>query len=287
VSWFSRVRAPKPLTEEAERLQLPGGLWSKCPKCATILYNKELSRNSYVCTKCQHHFRLTASQRIDVLCDKNSFEEFGADLRTTDPLSFKDSLRYKERLKKAEKATNQTEACKIGRARINGIPFVLGVMDFFFMGGSMGMVVGEKLARAAELAYRESLPLVIVSASGGARMQEGIFSLMQMAKVSAAIQRLSEKKVPYIALLTDPTTGGVAASYAMQGDVIISEPGALIGFAGPRVIEQTIKKKLPEGFQRAEFLLEHGMVDIVASRDKLKDTLAGVIEMLRPKLKRA
>jgi acetyl-CoA carboxylase carboxyl transferase subunit beta len=287
VSWFSRVRAPKPATEEAERLQLPGGLWSKCPKCSTILYNKELSRNSYVCTKCQHHFRLTAMQRIEILCDKNSFEELATDLRTTDPLNFRDSQRYKERLKKAEKSSNQVEACRIGKARMNGIPFALGVMDFFFMGGSMGMVVGEKLTRAAELAYRESLPLVIVCASGGARMQEGIFSLMQMAKISAAIAKLSEKGLPYIALLTDPTTGGVAASFAMQGDVIVSEPGALIGFAGPRVIEQTIKKKLPDGFQRAEFLLEHGMVDIVCPREQLKDTVAGVLEMLRPRSKRA
>jgi acetyl-CoA carboxylase carboxyl transferase subunit beta len=287
VSWFSRVRAPKPATEETERLQLPGGLWSKCPKCSTILYNKELSRNDYVCTKCSYHFRLNAQQRIDLLCDRNSFEELAADLRTTDPLSFKDSKRYRERLKAAERSTEHNEACRYGKARVNGIPISIGVMDFFFMGGSMGMVVGEKLTRAAELAYRELLPLVIVSASGGARMQEGIFSLMQMAKISAAISRLSERRVPYISILTDPTTGGVAASYAMQGDVIISEPGALIGFAGPRVIEQTIKKKLPEGFQRAEFLLEHGMVDIVCPRSELKDTLASVVELLRPKLKRA
>lgn len=287
VSWFSRVRAPKPSTEEADRLQLPGGLWTKCPKCSTILYTKELNRNNFVCTKCSHHFRLTAEQRIELLCDRHSFEEIGSDLRSNDPLTFRDSQKYKERLKKAEKSTSQIEAAKVGKARINGIPIAIGVMDFFFMGGSMGMVVGEKLARVAELAYRESLPLIIVAASGGARMQEGIFSLMQMAKVSSAIERLAEKHIPYIAILTDPTTGGVAASYAMQGDIIISEPNALIGFAGPRVIEQTIKKKLPEGFQRAEFLLEHGMVDIVVHREKLKDTVAGIVEMLRPKLKRA
>ncbi len=207
----------------------------------------------------------------------------GVDLRSNDPLNFKDSQRYKERLKKAEKSTGQVEGCKIGRARINGAPVSIGVMDFFFMGGSMGMVTGEKLARAAELAYREYLPLIIVSASGGARMQEGIFSLMQMAKVTAAIERLRERHIPYISVLTDPTTGGVAASFAMQGDVIVSEPGALIGFAGPRVIEQTIKKKLPEGFQRAEFLLSHGMVDIVTPRSELKTTLGNVIEILRPK----
>jgi len=284
MSWFSRVRAPKPITEEAERLQLPGGLWTKCPKCTTILYTKELSRNLFVCTKCSHHFRLTAEQRIDFLTDKHSFEETGMDLRSTDPLSFKDSQRYRDRLKKAEKATNQTEACRIGKARINGLPVVLGVMDFFFMAGSMGTVVGEKLTRAAELAHRERLPLIIVSASGGARMQEGIFSLMQMAKVSAAIEKLAERHLPYISVLTDPTTGGVAASFAMQGDIIVSEPGALIGFAGPRVIEQTIKKKLPDGFQRAEFLLDHGMIDMVVHREHLKDTLASVTEMLRPKL---
>lgn len=284
MSWFSRVRAPKPATDETERLQLPGGLWSKCPRCSTILYTKELNRNLFVCTKCSHHFRLTADQRIDILCDKHSFEELAGDLRSTDPLNFRDSVKYKEKLKKAEKATGQVEGSKMGKARINGMPFVLGVMDFFFMGGSMGMVTGEKLTRAAELAYREYLPLVIVSASGGARVQEGIFSLMQMAKISAAIDRLSERHVPYISILTDPTTGGVAASFAMQGDIIMSEPGALIGFAGPRVIEQTIRKKLPEGFQRAEFLLEHGMIDVVVARDKIKDSLASVLEILRPKL---
>ena len=283
VSWFSRVRAPKPETEEAERLHLPGGLWTKCPKCTTILYTKDLHRNLHCCSKCSYHFRLTAEQRINIICDKHSFEEFGQELRSNDPLNFRDSQRYKERLKKAEKATGQIEGCRIGRARINGVPFSLGVMDFFFMGGSMGMVAGEKLARAAELAYREYIPLVIISASGGARMQEGIFSLMQMAKVSAAIQRLSERHIPYVSMLTDPTTGGVAASFAMQGDIIIAEPGALIGFAGPRVIEQTIKRKLPEGFQRAEFLLDHGMVDMVTPRSGLKAALGNVLEILRPK----
>ena len=282
-SWFSRVRAPKPSTEEGERLQLPGGLWTKCPGCSTIIYTRELNANFMVCTKCGHHFRLSAQQRIDLLCDRQSFDEIDPGLRSTDPLSFKDSVKYKERLKKAEKSVGYPEAVRTGRGRMNGIPLMLGVLDFFFMGGSMGIVVGEKLCRMVEQAEREKLPAIIVSASGGARMQEGIFSLMQMAKVSAALRRLAERRLPYISVLTDPTTGGVAASFAMLGDVIVAEPGALIGFAGPRVIEQTIKKKLPEGFQRSEFLLEHGMVDIIIPRDRLKDTLASILELLRPK----
>lgn len=284
MSWFSRVRAPKPSTEESERLQLPGGLWSKCPKCTTIIYGRELVRNLHVCTKCQFHFRLTADQRIELLCDRHSFEEFDVNIRSTDPLNFRDSQKYRERLKRAERSAGAPDAVKTGKARINGIPTVTCVLNFHFMAGSMGSVVGEKLTRAIELAYRELLPVIIVSASGGARMQEGIFSLMQMAKVSAALKRLSDRRLPYISILTDPTTGGVAASFAMQGDVIIAEPGALVGFAGPRVIEQTIKKQLPEGFQRAEFLLEHGMVDRVVARSEMKDTVANLLELLRPRL---
>ena len=233
-----------------------------------------------VCTKCNYHFRLTPEQRINIICDMQSFEEFDAGLRTPDPLNFKDALRYKERLKRAEKSSGDVDAVKIGRAKINGHTVMIGVFNFFFMGGSMGLVVGEKLTRMVERATEEGVPAIIVSASGGARMQEGIYSLMQMAKVSAALARHAEKRLPYISVLTDPTTGGVAASFAMLGDIQIAEPGALIGFAGPRVIEQTIRKKLPEGFQRAEFLLEHGMVDMVVSREGLKSTLSRVIEML-------
>jgi acetyl-CoA carboxylase carboxyl transferase subunit beta len=279
-SWFSRMRAPKPATEESERLQLPGGLWSKCPKCSAIIYTKELERNLMVCTKCQHHFRINAMQRIENIVDRNTFEECDANLRSHDPLNFRDSMKYKERIKKAEKSTGEIEGVRTGRARLNGRPIAIGVMNFFYMGGSMGSVVGEKLGRIVEVGIRESRPVIIVSASGGARMQEGIYSLMQMAKVSAALGKLSEQGIPYISILTDPTTGGVAASFAFQGDVIIAEPGALIGFAGPRVIEQTIRKKLPEGFQRSEFLVEHGMVDMIVTRDKLRETLSTVIEHL-------
>lgn len=279
-SWFFRDRAPKPVTEEKDRVQLPDGLWTKCPSCSAITYTIELNRSLKVCSKCNYHFRLTADERINILCDRNSFEEIDVSLRSTDPLNFRDSVRYRDRLKKAEKNSGDIEAVKVGRARITGHRMMLGVINFFFMGGSMGVVVGNKLSHMVEIACDEELPVVIVSASGGARMQEGIYSLMQMAKVSAALSRLSRKKLPYISVLTDPTTGGVAASFAMQGDIIIAEPAALIGFAGPRVIEQTIRRKLPEGFQRAEFLLEHGMVDMVVSREKLKETLSTALELL-------
>ena len=276
------MRAPKPTTGEEERLQLPGGLWSKCPSCQAVLYAKELSRALGVCSKCGFHFPLSVDERIELLCDRGTFEEVDRNLRSADPLNFKDSSKYKDRLKKYEKSTGEMDAVRTGRARINGHPAALGVMNFKFMGGSMGIVVGERLTRMVELATRENLPAIIVCSSGGARMQEGILSLMQMAKVSAALARLGERHLPYIAILTHPTTGGVAASFAMLGDVIVAEPGALIGFAGPRVIEQTIKRKLPEGFQRAEFLLDHGMVDVISPRESLKSTVANMLELLCP-----
>lgn len=279
-SWFSRSKAPKPTTEEGERLEIPGGLWTKCPGCGEIIYSRELEKSKKVCPKCGHHFRLSVDQRLELLCDRQSFEEIHTDLKTNDPLSFKDSIRYKERLKRSEKKTGQLDAVRIGRARIDGKRVMLGVFNFAFMGGSMGVVVGEKLTRLVEQGIAENLPVIIVSSSGGARMQEGIYSLMQMAKVTSALVALGKKKLPYISVLTDPTTGGVAASFAMLGDVIIAEPGALIGFAGPRVIEQTIGGTLPEGFQRSEFLLEHGMVDIIAKRDELKSSLSNVLNLL-------
>lgn len=277
MGWFSREKAPKPSAEESEPLQMPEDIWTKCPGCAAILYTKELRRSWGVCSKCNYHFRLSARQRIPILVDRHSFAEIDADLRSTDPLNFRDTKKYKERLKRAEKSSGSSEAVVTGRARVLNIPLMLGVFDFTFMGGSMGAVVGEKLTRLIELGIDEKRPVIIISASGGARMQEGIFSLMQMAKVSAALGRLGQARVPYISLLTDPTTGGVAASLAMLGDVIIAEPKALIGFAGPRVIEQTIKQKLPEGFQRSEFLLEHGMVDRIVQRVALRDELALIL----------
>ena len=279
-SWFSRSKAPKPTTEEGERLEIPGGLWTKCPGCGEIVYSRELEKNKKVCPKCGHHFRLSVEQRLELICDRQTFEEMEADLKTNDPLSFKDSQRYRERLKRTEKKTGQLDAVRVGRARIDGKRVMLGVFNFAFMGGSMGVVVGEKLTRMVEAAIQERLPVIIVSASGGARMQEGIYSLMQMAKVTAALVRLGDLGLPYISVLTDPTTGGVAASFAMLGDVIVAEPGALIGFAGPRVIEQTIRSTLPEGFQRSEFLLEHGMIDLISAREDLKATLAQLLDLL-------
>lgn len=278
-AWFSISKAPKTSAEDADKLEIPGGLWTKCKKCGDIVYTKELERNLKVCPKCNYHFRLTATERIDLICDRGEFEEFDTSLRSNDPLNFKDSLKYRDRLKKAEKpGTN--EAVRCGYARINGVRAGLGVFDFGYMGGSMGVVVGEKLTRLIEKSTQSNLPVIIVSSSGGARMQEGIFSLMQMAKVTQALVRHGDKGLPYISVLADPTTGGVAASFAMLGDIHISEPGALIGFAGQRVIEQTIRSKLPEGFQRAEFLLEHGMIDMIVERSELKKKLFDIITLL-------
>jgi len=280
-AWFSRVRAPKARPEETDKIEIPGDLWVKCPACSEVIYKNELDRSLKVCPKCNYHFRISARERVELMSDDHSFDEMHDELRTNDPLSFKDSLKYRERLKKAEKKSDTSEALICGAARINGQPVMLGVFNFFFLGGSMGIVVGEKLARAVEQATDRKIPMIIVSASGGARMQEGIFSLMQMAKVTSALVRHSEEGLPYISVLTDPTTGGVAASFAMLGDLILAEPGALIGFAGPRVIEQTIHRKLPEGFQRSEFLLEHGMLDTVVSRADLKEVLGKMLELLR------
>ncbi len=289
MGWFSRAKAPKsipdtPLAVEglevedgSDRLQMPDDIWTKCPTCSAILYTKELRRSFGVCLKCGYHFRLKARQRIPLLTDRHSFIEIDINLRSTDPLNFRDTKKYKERLKKAEKSSGSIEAVITGRGRMMNIPIALGVFEFGFLGGSMGSVVGEKLARMVEIARDERRPAIIVSASGGARMQEGIFSLMQMAKVSAALARLGEAHIPYISVLTDPTTGGVAASFAMLGDVIIAEPKALIGFAGPRVIEQTIRQKLPEGFQRSEFLLTHGMIDRIVQRATMKEEIAQII----------
>ena len=269
--------------EEGEkRVKTPEGMWIKCGACLEIIYKPEVERNLNVCPKCNYHFRIPALERIRSVVDEGTFQEFGEDLESVDMLVFTDTKKYADRLKEAKKKTGRREAVITGTARINGIGFILGVLDFEFLGGSMGCVVGEKIAVAAEQALELRCPLIIFSASGGARMQEGTLSLMQMAKTSAALARLSEANLPFISVMTDPTTGGVAASFAMLGDIIISEPGALIGFAGPRVIEQTIKQKLPEGFQRAEFLLEHGMVDMIVERTKLKPTLTQILRFLEP-----
>jgi acetyl-CoA carboxylase carboxyl transferase subunit beta len=277
MGWFTRSKAPKQAEESAEPVQLPDDIWTKCPKCEAILYTKDLRRAFGVCPKCSHHFRLTAKQRIPILTDRHSFLELDAQLRSSDPLNFKDKKKYKDRLKDTEKKVGTVEAVITGRARILNIPVMLGCFEASFIGGSMGAVVGEKLARLIELGRDERRPVIIVSASGGARMQEGMFSLMQMAKVSAALARLGQAHIPYISVLTDPTTGGVAASLAMLGDIIVAEPEALIGFAGPRVIEGTIKQKLPPGFQRSEFLLEHGMIDRITPRAQMRDELGLIL----------
>lgn len=277
MGWFTRSKAPKQVGEVVEPVQLPDDIWTKCPKCEAILYTKDLRRAFGVCPKCSHHFRLTARQRIPLLSDRHSFLELDSSLRSSDPLSFKSKRKYKDQIKDAERKSGVTEAVITGRARILNIPVMLGVFDMGYIGGSMGSVVGEKLARMIEIGRDEKRPVIIVSASGGARMQEGLYSLMQMAKVSAALAQLGQAHIPYISVLTDPTTGGVAASFAMLGDVIVAEPDALIGFAGPRVIEGTIKQKLPEGFQRSEFLLEHGMLDRIIPRTAMREELGLIL----------
>ncbi len=275
MAWFKR-KEPK----IEKKVKIPEGLWVKCENCKEIIYRKELENNFKVCPKCNYHFRISARERISLLTDNGSFKELDSELRSPDPLGFKDTLPYKERLQENEKKSGIKEAAIYGDAKINGKDIVIAVLDFSFMGGSMGTVVGEKVTRAAERAIERKLPLVVVSSSGGARMQEGMFSLMQMAKTSQAIGRLKESRLLYISVLADPTFGGVTASFAMLGDIIIAEPRSLIGFAGPRVIQETIKQQLPEGFQRAEFLLEHGMVDIVVDRKELKNTVAKIIDIL-------
>ena len=276
MSWFKKKKE----TRTEKKVKIPEGLWIKCDSCKEIIYKKEIEKNLQVCPKCNYHFRISASERIQFIADEGSFVEIDSDLSTADPLDFKDSISYKDRLKENIKKSGLKEAAIYGNATINGRPVVLAIMDFSFMGGSMGSVVGEKIARAAELAMEQKNPLITVSASGGARMQEGMFSLMQMAKVSAAIGRLRETGILYISILADPTFGGVTASFAMLGDIIIAEPKSLIGFAGPRVIEQTIKQQLPENFQRAEFLLDHGLIDLVVERKELKNTIFTLLDHL-------
>jgi acetyl-CoA carboxylase carboxyl transferase subunit beta len=264
------------------RKDLPSHLWTQCPDCGEMLFNKQLARNMNVCTKCDHHFKIGARERIDLLVDKGSFEEHDTELVSADPLGFVDSKPYPQRIEAARLKTGARDAVITGTARIGRESVELAVMDFEFIGGSMGSVVGEKITRAAERALAARAPLVIVSASGGARMQEGVLALMQMAKIVAALGRLADTGIPYISVLTDPTTGGVLASYGSLGDVILAEPKALIGFSGARVTDQTIGERLPAGFQRAEFVLAHGFVDQVVPRSQLRDRLAFFLGALRP-----
>lgn len=272
-NWFAKKKRDTLLEYKAEKNDVPGNLWIKCFKCDETLYNKDLEKNLKVCPKCGYHFKLSSKERIEMLLDEASFSPYDIGVHSKDFLHFVDTVSYERRIKEYMHKTQLKDAIMTGEGMLKGVHIVIGAMDFSFMGGSMGSVVGEKITRAAEKALGLKLPLIIISTSGGARMQEGIMSLMQMAKTSGALAKLSEAGLPFISLLTDPTTGGVSASYAMLGDINISEPGALVGFAGQRVIEQTIRQKLPPGFQRAEFLLEHGMVDAVVERKDLKETL--------------
>ena len=276
MAWFWR-RKGEPGEERPKQVMIAEGLWVKCESCKEIVYRAEVERAGRVCPKCHYPFRISARERVASLVDEGSFEEREAGLRSRDPLGFKDTKKYTDRLKAARTKTGLEEAVITGLGRIGGYPVAMAVFEFAFLGGSMASVVGEKLTRTIELATQKRVPLLIVSASGGARMQEGILSLMQMAKTAAALQRLGQEGLPYISLLTDPTTGGVTASFAMLGDIILAEPRALIGFAGPRVIAETIRQALPEGFQRSEFLLEHGQLDLVVERRELRETLQRIL----------
>jgi len=281
MAWFrNKGGSKRPVGDR--KVDMPEGLWTKCNHCQEFIYRKEVARNANVCPKCGYHFRISARERLELLCDDGAWEEFDAHIRPLDPLEFNDTKSYAARIDEYQKRTGRKDAVVTAEATIEGIPMVIAVMEYGFMGGSMGSVVGEKLTLAIERALERQHPLIIVSSSGGARMQEGALSLMQMAKIAGALARLDQARLPYISLLTDPTTGGVTASFAMLGDLNVAEPRALIGFAGPRVIEQTIREKLPEGFQRSEFLLEHGMLDLVVPRKVLKETLARAIRYLLP-----
>lgn len=277
MSWFKR---DKKKIETTEKKELPGDLWQKCPSCGDILYRKDLAAKRWVCPRCEHHFRIGADDYLELLLDEGTFEEFDADLESEDPLGFVDSKPYPERVEQYRERTGRNDAVVCGIGALDGIEVSIGVMDFGFMGGSMGSVVGEKIARGIERALDQEIPMVVVAASGGARMQEGVLSLMQMAKTSALLAALDAARLPFVAVDTDPTTGGVTASYAMLGDVIYAEPEAQIGFAGPRVIKQTIGEDLPDEFQTAEFLLEHGFVDRVVDRSDLKRTVGRTLRWM-------
>jgi acetyl-CoA carboxylase carboxyl transferase subunit beta len=278
MAWFKKARKPIVAPEKTSRV--PEGLWVKCPECDSIIYTKDLAKTLSVCSKCAHHFRLSATDRLKSLFDDERWTEIAPNLRSNDPLVFSDTKPYRERLASTEQSTGLQEAAIVASGRLDGIETVIGSMEYSFIGGSMGIVVGEKMVSGIEVALERRLPVIIVSCSGGARMMEGALSLMQMAKISAALARMDRARLPYISVLTDPTTGGVTASYAMLGDLNIAEPRALIGFAGPRVIEQTIRQKLPDGFQRSEFLLERGMLDLVVDRRELKSMLARALRFM-------
>lgn len=280
MSWFDKLLPSVIRTEGGAKKAVPEGLWNKCPGCGAILYRAEMERNMDVCPKCGHHNRIGARRRLDLFLDKDHREEIGENLQAQDPLKFKDSKKYKDRISAAQKATDEKDALIVIRGKLKGLDLVAAAFEFKFMGGSMGSVVGERFVRGANVALEQRIPYVCFSASGGARMQESLFSLFQMAKTSAVLKRMADAGVPYVSVMTDPTMGGVSASLAMLGDVNVAEPGALIGFAGPRVIEQTVREKLPEGFQRSEFLLEHGAIDMIVPRSEMRDRLYNVLSIL-------
>ena len=279
MSWFGKLIPSRIKTERRTR-SVPEGIWSKCPSCDAVLYRAELERNVFVCPKCSHHLRIAARQRLQLFLDTGSMKELGANLQPVDALRFKDSKKYRDRIVQAQKTTGEKDALVACKGELNKRPVVACAFEFKFMGGSMGSVVGERFVLAAEEALARKCPLICFSASGGARMQEALLSLMQMAKTAAALARLSEQGVPFISVMTDPTTGGVSASLAMLGDINVAEPGALIGFAGPRVIQQTVGETLPEGFQRSEFLLEHGALDMIIDRRSMREELSEILEVL-------
>jgi acetyl-CoA carboxylase carboxyl transferase subunit beta len=281
MSWFQKLLPPKIKRKaEGNRKNVPEGLWHKCASCEAVLYHADLEKNFEVCPKCNHHNRLTARERLDLFLDAEGRYEIGAEIEPIDTLKFKDTRKYPDRLKEAQADTGESDALVVMQGSVMHLPLVAAAFEFKFMGGSMGSVVGERFVEGVQLCCEQNIPFICFTASGGARMQEGLLSLMQMAKTSAALTQLAAAKLPFISVLTDPTMGGVSASFAMLGDVIIAEPGALIGFAGPRVIEQTVRQTLPEGFQRAEFLLEHGAVDMIIDRRQMRERLANLLTLL-------
>ena len=281
MSWLEKIRPKGPATRVKDRTQnVPEGIWTKCPKCSSPLYRPELEKNLFVCPKCQHHIRISARKRIDIFLDKNNRQEIATEVKPIDRLKFKDVKKYKDRLTEAQKLTGEDDALIAFKGTLKDIPVIVVAFEFTFHGGSMGYVVGERFTRAAHMALEQKTPLICFSATGGARMQEALISLMQMAKTSAVIEKLKVNSIPYISVMTDTVYGGVSASLALLGDINIAEPNARAGFAGPNIIEQTIRQKLPKGFQRAEFLLEHGAIDMIVARSKMRNTLASLLSKL-------
>lgn len=283
MSWFEKLVPSVIRTDSSQkRTSVPEGLWNKCPRCDAILFNAELVKNFNVCPKCEHHLRISARERLDMFLDEGGRQEIGAGLKPSDPLKFKDSKRYKDRISQAQKQSNENDALVVMKGQLKGRDIVAAAFDFSFMGGSMGSVVGERFVRGVNESLASKAPFIVFTASGGARMQESLYSLFQMTKTSAALTRLADAGIPYVSFMTDPTMGGVSASLAMLGDINVAEPDALIGFAGPRVIEQTVREKLPEGFQRSEFLQEHGAIDMIIDRREMREKIAAILAILYP-----